>query len=51
MIKQIYMDGHAKKEDYEDALRCYQSCIEEIRSEQRDIAAAYQDSYKYIQNS
>ena len=51
MIKQIYMDGHAKKEDYKDALLCYQNCIEEIRSEQRDNAAAYQDNYKYIQNS
>ena len=46
-IKQMYMAGHAKKDDYTNALRAYQKYIEEIRSEQRDKAAAYSDKYKY----
>jgi TPR repeat protein len=46
-IQQMYMAGHTKKDDYTNALRAYQKYIEEIRSEQRDKAAAYSDKYKY----
>ena len=46
-IQQLYKGGHATKEDYAKALRAYQKCIDEIRSEQRDIAAAFSDIYKY----
>ena len=46
-IQQMYMDGHATKEDYARALLAYQQCLEEIRSEQRDKAAAYDECYKY----
>ena len=46
-IQQLYMDGHATKEDYTSALRAFQKCIDEIRSDQRDIAAADSDIYKY----
>ena len=45
-IQQLYVAGHATKEDYGRALRAYQKCLEEIRSEQRDNAAAYRDNYK-----
>ena len=46
-IQQLYKGGHATKDDYTKALRAYQKCIDEIRSEQRDIAAAFSDIYKY----
>ena len=40
-------NGHATKDDYTKALRVYQAYLEEIRSEQRDKAAAFSDEYKY----
>ena len=46
-IQQLYKHGHATKEDYTSALLAYQQCLEEIKSEQRDNAAAFRDSYKY----
>ena len=46
-IQQIYGWGDTTKEDYTNALLAYQKCIDEIRSEQRDIAAAFSDIYKY----
>ena len=46
-IKQMYMDGDATKEDYAKALRAYQTYLVEIKSPQRDEAAAYRDEYKY----
>ena len=47
MIQLLYKAGHATKEDYTSALRAYQKCIDEIRSEQRDIAAAFSEEFKY----
>ena len=46
-MQHLYKHGHATKEDYTNALLAYQQCLEEIRSEQRDKAAAYGDDYKY----
>ena len=46
-IKRLYMEGHATKDDYIKALRSYQECLDEIRSDQRDEAAAYDDELKY----
>ena len=46
-IQLLYMDGYATKEDYTSALRAYQKNLDETRSEQRDIAAAFGDNYKY----
>ena len=46
-IQQLYMAGNATKEDYTSALLAYQKYLDEIRSEQRDNAAAYRDYYKY----
>ena len=44
-IQQLYTDGHATKEDYTKALQAYQEYFEDVRSEQRDQAAAYNDTY------
>ena len=46
-IKQMYKDGDAMKEDYAKALRAYQSNLIEIKSPQRDEAAAANESFKY----
>ena len=46
-IKQLFMDGHATKDDYAKALGVYQAYLDEIRSVQRDEAAAFNDRYKY----
>ena len=43
----LYRHGHATKEDYRNALQAYQTYLDEIRSEQRDKAAAFSDQYKY----
>ena len=46
-IKQMFKDGWVTKDDYAKALRVYQACLNEIKSPQRDEAAAFDDSYKY----
>ena len=48
-IKQLYMRGHATRDDYAKALRAYQAYLEEIKSDQRDKAAAFSDEYKYYE--
>ena len=45
-IKSLYTSGHATKEDYTAALRSYQTYLTEIKSGQRDKAAAF-DSNRY----
>ena len=47
MIKELYSDGHATKEDYTKALQLYQTYLEEIKSDQRDKAAAADDDNRY----
>jgi len=47
MIKELYMEGHATKDDYARALQAHQSYLDEIKSVQRDEAAAFDDKYKY----
>ena len=39
-IRELYMDGHATKDDYAKALRSHQEYIDSIKSDQRDRAAA-----------
>jgi len=51
IIQQYYMDGRATKEDYAKALRSYQDYLDEIRSDQRDEAAAARDDYKYYESA
>ena len=46
-IKQMFMNGEAIKDDYAKALQAYQAYLSEIRSPQRDEAAAFDEDYKY----
>jgi len=46
-IKRMYMDKDATKDDYTKALRSYQAYVDEIKSNQRDQAAAAREDYKY----
>jgi len=48
-IKKLYLYGNAAaKEDYSSALESYQVYLDEIKSDQRDKAAAADVNYKYI---
>jgi len=48
VIKELYTDGNATKEDYSKALRTYQEYLVEIKSVQRDKAAAFNsERYRY----
>ena len=47
MIKKIFTNRDATKEDYAKALQVYQAYLKEIKSTQRDEAAAFDDDYKY----
>jgi TPR repeat protein len=49
-IKKAMSMGKATKDEYAQALRGYEQCCDEIRSELRDRAAAYSDEYKYLCN-
>ena len=45
-IQEFYTNGHATKDDYAKALRAYQAYLAEIKSTQRDkAAAAYANRY------
>ena len=46
-IKRLYTSGHATKEDYTKALQSYQSYLVEIKSSQRDKAAASYGHCRY----
>ena len=47
-IQQMYMDGHATKDQYANALQSHQEYLNEIKSDQRDRAAAtLGDDYRY----
>ena len=46
-IRKLFMDGHATKDDYAKALRAHQSYLNEIKSHQRDEAAACHEMYTY----
>jgi len=46
-IQDLYSDGHATKEDYAKALQLYQGYLGEIKSAQRDKAAAANERYRY----
>jgi len=45
--KRLYTNGYATKDKYTKALRLYQSYLSEIKSIQRDEAAAYDDKNRY----
>ena len=46
--KSLSLEGHITKDDYEKALQAYQAYQDEIRSDQRDQAAAFSSSYEYF---
>ena len=46
-IQKFYTNGMATKENYASALRAYQTFLMEIKSEQRDKAAAAQNNPYY----
>ena len=46
-IQILYTNGCAKKEDYMKALQLYQAYLKEIKSVQRDKAAADREDYRY----
>lgn len=46
-IKQMYLFGGATKKDYSKALTLHQEYLGEIRSRQRDEAAAVNEGYRY----
>jgi len=46
-IKELYTSGHATKEEYAKALQLYQTYLDDIKSKQRDEAAAAKERYRY----
>ena len=46
-IKALYRRGFLRKDDYTQALRSYQAYLGEIKSAQRDKAAAARENYRY----
>ena len=46
-IKELYSIGHATKDDYTNALRANQAYLDEVKSHQRDEAAAYDGYWEY----
>ena len=48
-IQRMYKDREATKDDYAKALRAYQAYLGEIKSVQRDEAAAAIENYKYYE--
>ena len=50
-IKHLHWNGHATADEYEFALRSYQAYVDEIKSDQRNRAAAFSDEYTYYEFS
>ena len=46
-IQELYTNGHARKDDYAKALRAYQAYFAEVKSTQRDAAAAANANCRY----
>jgi len=48
MMRKLYRDGYATKDDYMKALQTYQTYLSEIKSSQRDEAAAFDsEQFRY----
>ena len=45
----MYSNGHATRDDYAKALQAYQAYLREIKSNDRDKAAEYDEMYKYYE--
>ena len=51
-MKLSYSNGYVTtKDDYATALRSYQAYLDEIKSDQRDKAAAFKDEWKYYESA
>ena len=48
-IQVLYSQGKATKDEYTEALRAYLKYLVEVKSSQRDQAAAFDEDYKYIE--
>ena len=48
-IQEMFKHGVTTKEDYTQALRAYQEYFGEIKSVQRNEAAAISENYKYYE--
>ena len=46
-VKRLYSEGHATEDDYTEALHSYEAYLDEVKSDQRDEAAAALDGYVY----
>ena len=46
-IQTLYLKGFTSKEVYTKALQSYQEYLGEIKSDQRDKAAAFDEEYRY----
>ena len=46
-IKDLYIDGNATKDDYEETLCCYQLYVDEIKTDERDKAAIHHGNSYY----
>ena len=42
-IRECFLKGYATKDDFEKSLRAHKESADEMRSEQREAAAAYYD--------
>ena len=47
-VQDFYSKGYVSKDVYIEALRAYQKYLDEVKSIQRDQAAAAREDYKYI---
>jgi hypothetical protein len=47
-FRKLLIRGGATKDQYAQALRQYQEYLDEVKSDQRDQAAAYSDQFKYL---
>jgi hypothetical protein len=47
-VKTLMAMGKATRDHYAQALRGYKQYVDEVRSDQRDRAAAYHDDFKYL---
>ena len=49
VIKNMYAHGYATKDEYTKALQSYQSYLDEIKSDDRDMAAAFSTDNRYYE--
>ena len=50
-IQRIYLNKETTKDAYAKALRSHQAYLDEIKSDQRDEAAASREEYRYYESS